>query len=74
MQVGEPGTVAKAPLSHTQARVWFLQHVDPTGAAYNVAAIWHVDGPLDVAALRAALVRQGVHLHEPGAAATRAAE
>ena len=55
MQVGEPGTVAKAPLSHTQARVWFLQHVDPTGAAYNVAAIWHVDGPLDVAALRAAL-------------------
>ncbi len=55
MRVGEPGTVAKAPLSHTQARVWFLQHVDPTGAAYNVAAIWYVDGPLDVAALRAAL-------------------
>jgi len=47
---------ATAPLSHCQSRVWFLQRIDPSGAAYHEAALWHIDGPLDIGALRAALV------------------
>lgn len=52
-----------AALSHTQSRVWFLQHLDPTGAAYNETALWHVDGPLDVGALRSAL--EAVAVRQP---------
>ena len=44
-----------AALSHCQARVWFLQRLDPSSAAYNEAALWHIDGAIDVGALRAAL-------------------
>jgi len=43
------------PLTHTQARVWFLQRLDPTSDAYHESRLWHLDGDLDVDALRAAL-------------------
>jgi amino acid adenylation domain-containing protein len=48
------------PLSGTQARVWFLQRLDPDSAAYHEARWWHIDGPLDVGALRMALAAVAV--------------
>ena len=38
-----------------QLRAWFLHRLDPGSAAYNEARMWHIDGALDVGALRAAL-------------------
>jgi amino acid adenylation domain-containing protein len=48
------------PLSSAQLRVWFLHRLDPTGAAYNEARLWRVDGALDVVALRTALAAVAV--------------
>jgi hypothetical protein len=42
-------------LSHTQARAWFLHRLDPTSDAYHESRLWHLDGEIDVAALRQAL-------------------
>lgn len=42
------------PLTHTQARAWFLQRLDPASDAYHESRLWYLDGPLDVAALQAA--------------------
>ena len=42
-------------LSFDQERLWFLQRLDPRSAAYHMTSAWHVDGPLDLAALDAAL-------------------
>jgi amino acid adenylation domain-containing protein len=47
---------AAVPLSPTQARVWFLQRLDPGNSAYHEARLWRIDGELDIDALRAALV------------------
>ncbi|HEY8245526.1 MAG TPA: condensation domain-containing protein, partial [Casimicrobiaceae bacterium] len=49
-QAGEP-----IPLSHTQARAWFLHRLDPTSDAYHESRLWHVHGEVDVEALRRAL-------------------
>nr|WSW67736.1 amino acid adenylation domain-containing protein [Streptomyces sp. NBC_00995] len=45
----------RIPLSHAQQRLWFLNRLDGTGSTYNVPLALHLDGPLDVTALRAAL-------------------
>lgn len=42
-------------LSFSQERMWVLHHLDPQGAAYNVAGATLLEGPLDVDALRRSL-------------------
>ena len=44
-----------APLSYAQQRLWLLDRLMPTGAAYNTAHLLQLSGELDPAALRAAL-------------------
>ncbi|MBL8058158.1 MAG: AMP-binding protein, partial [Anaerolineales bacterium] len=43
------------PLSLSQERMWFIQQLDPTSAAYNVPGAMRLTGDLDVGALRGAL-------------------
>ncbi|WP_420130151.1 amino acid adenylation domain-containing protein, partial [Longimicrobium sp.] len=45
----------EAPLSFGQERLWYLDRVEPGKAAYNVAAVARLSGPLDVPALERAL-------------------
>ncbi|HKV11759.1 MAG TPA: amino acid adenylation domain-containing protein, partial [Thermoanaerobaculia bacterium] len=49
------GPGALPPLSFAQQRLWFLDRLQPGSAAYNVPAALRVEGPLAVAALKAAL-------------------
>ncbi|RST55767.1 non-ribosomal peptide synthetase [Variovorax sp. MHTC-1] len=44
------------PLSHGQARQWFLWHLDPSSSAYHVSFALRLRGALDAGALRAAFV------------------
>jgi amino acid adenylation domain-containing protein/FkbM family methyltransferase len=44
-----------APLSPAQRRLWFLHQLDPAALAYSVCGAVRLQGPLDVAALQAAL-------------------
>jgi amino acid adenylation domain-containing protein len=53
----------RVPLSDAQARVWFLQRLDPRSSAYHEARLWRIDGDVDADALRAAL--RAVALHQP---------
>ncbi|WP_228803714.1 amino acid adenylation domain-containing protein [Nocardia higoensis] len=46
---------ARLPLSPPQQRLWFLNRYAPESSAYNIAFTLRIDGPLDLAALRAAL-------------------
>ncbi|SMH62084.1 non-ribosomal peptide synthetase [Azospirillum agricola] len=43
------------PLSHAQERLWVLEKLLPMGGAYNVPGQYRLLGPLDTAALEAAL-------------------
>ncbi|MBT3149522.1 amino acid adenylation domain-containing protein [Streptomyces sp. CHD11] len=46
---------AELPLSHAQQRLWILQQIECTSAAYNFPLVMRVRGPLDRAAWSAAL-------------------
>ncbi|MDV6273696.1 amino acid adenylation domain-containing protein [Rhodococcus erythropolis] len=46
----------RVPLSYAQARIWFLNQMDPSSPAYNVPAAISLDGALDVPALEAAVL------------------
>jgi amino acid adenylation domain-containing protein len=52
-----------APASPLQRRLWFIQHIEPSGADYNVPYLARLEGPLDIAALRKSL-REIVRRHE----------
>lgn len=43
------------PLSFAQQRLWFVQQLDPTNTAYNVASVLKLNGPLNVPALEKSL-------------------
>src|ERR1051325_592626 len=43
------------PLSSSQERLWFLQQTFPNSVAYHVTDVFSVEGPLDTAALSAAV-------------------
>lgn len=43
------------PLSFAQARLWFVQQLDPNSAAYNAGSALRLHGSLDIGALRTAL-------------------
>lgn len=44
-----------APLSAAQQRLYFLDHLEPGSTEYLMPAAWRLTGPLDVAALVAAV-------------------
>ncbi|MEU6482647.1 amino acid adenylation domain-containing protein [Streptomyces sp. NPDC046887] len=46
---------AELPLSHGQRRLWFLNRLEDSGAAYNIPATLRITGALDRAALGQAL-------------------
>jgi alpha-ketoglutarate-dependent taurine dioxygenase len=45
----------KLPLSFAQRRLWFLAQLQPDSAFYNVATAFRIAGPLNTAALEAAI-------------------
>ncbi|MFE6054861.1 condensation domain-containing protein [Kitasatospora sp. NPDC056446] len=54
-QEGQAGETGPAPLSHAQQRMWLMDHLGQGGALYNVPIATRLRGPLDRAALAAAL-------------------
>jgi amino acid adenylation domain-containing protein len=44
-----------APLSFSQQRLWFIYHLDPESAVYNMVRAIRIHGALDVTALRQSL-------------------
>ncbi|WP_410870064.1 amino acid adenylation domain-containing protein [Nocardia sp. A7] len=46
---------AHVPLSLAQQRMWFMARLDPDSSAYNIPVALRLSGPLDTAALTAAL-------------------
>jgi amino acid adenylation domain-containing protein len=51
------------PLSFAQQRLWFLDHLEPGTAAYNMTKVFHLTGELNTAALEKALTEL-VRRHE----------
>ncbi len=51
------------PLSFAQQRLWFLDQLEPGGSAYNMPAILHLSGPVDLTALDRSL-NEIVRRHE----------
>ncbi|MBZ4419892.1 non-ribosomal peptide synthase/polyketide synthase [Myxococcus sp. RHSTA-1-4] len=51
------------PLSFAQQRLWFLDQLQPGGTAYNMPAVFRLEGTLDVAALERAFTEL-VRRHE----------
>ncbi|MBN3909403.1 MAG: AMP-binding protein [Nostoc sp. NMS1] len=43
------------PLSFAQARLWFLDNLQPNSAFYNIPIVWRFNGQLNVAALQSSL-------------------
>nr|WP_079083494.1 non-ribosomal peptide synthetase [Streptomyces antibioticus] len=54
VQLNEASTVADAPLSAVQRRVWLLGHLRPELVEYNMTQTFELCGPLDTAAFQAA--------------------
>ncbi|OKI02743.1 condensation domain-containing protein [Streptomyces sp. CB02056] len=52
---GPAAPVEPAPLSHAQQRMWLMDHLGQGGALYNVPIATRLRGPLDQAALAAAI-------------------
>ncbi|WP_441316568.1 amino acid adenylation domain-containing protein [Gordonia paraffinivorans] len=52
------------PVSYAQARLWFINRMDPSAGTYNMPGAVRMRGALDVDALRAA-IRDVVVRHEP---------
>ncbi|HKV40956.1 MAG TPA: amino acid adenylation domain-containing protein, partial [Blastocatellia bacterium] len=48
--------LSRAPLSFSQARLWFFEQLEPSGAAYNMPGGLRLDGGLQIDALAAALL------------------
>ncbi|MGV9860986.1 condensation domain-containing protein, partial [Gordonia sp. NPDC003425] len=47
---------ARIPLSFAQSRMWFINRFEPGTATYNIPALLRLRGPLDIDALRHAMV------------------
>ncbi|MFC4855896.1 amino acid adenylation domain-containing protein [Actinophytocola glycyrrhizae] len=50
-----PAGMTRFPLTLNQASLWYLHQVAPEDRAYDNLSLLHIRGPLDVAALRAAV-------------------
>jgi amino acid adenylation domain-containing protein len=50
-------SIADAPLSFAQQRLWFIQQLDPTNASYNVFSALQLKGDLNLPALQNTLDR-----------------